>query len=38
MDDASLRTCAKEEQHSVICFLISEGVKPETKRISKEWQ
>jgi len=25
---ATLATCTKEEQHSVICFLSSEGVKP----------
>jgi hypothetical protein len=33
---APLRTCTKEEQWSVIHFLISEGVKPDTNR-SKEW-
>jgi hypothetical protein len=27
-----------EEQHFVICFLIGEGAKPETKRMCKEWR
>jgi hypothetical protein len=34
---APLPTCKKEEQGSVIRFLISESVKPETKKMSKEW-
>jgi hypothetical protein len=34
---APLQTCMKE-QRFVIRVLISEGVKPETKRTSKEWR
>jgi hypothetical protein len=36
-DGCSLHTCTRKEHRSVIRFLISDGVKQETKKMSKEW-